>query len=323
MSIASISIVTVSMNRTEHLVRCVKAVSSLPYHAEHIIIDYDSLCPVVDSQLPSDQRIKLFRVNGSDEKWWLTHSFNLAFSIASGHFILKLDADVILSSSFFDHLLDSQAKSRASFMCNRLTLQDWGLPEQMFTTNGLFFCERSALASVNGFNPYIKGWGWDEIDLYSRLFLSGHTVARLPQVGVAPIGHDDALRVSMRPVRGEDPATLCEATVRASKLMHAQNEKNRRVAIASHLKKVKWPTFTEYQNFYYSTSCLPGLAPAHLFSRDEFAFLVLWMVRTILCPTRLQHWCWSVKRLSGRGVYTLKGASLFLESVGVDLSLFC
>ena len=176
-----ISIVTVSMNRTEHLLQQARAVSMLRGHGEHVILDFGSTTPISRDQLPGDERIKLHRVESPNGRWWLTHSYNLAFALASGDYLLKLDADILLSQHFIDAIFEQQAKNNAHLMCNRLTLQDWSLPSELFTTNGLFLCKQSSLAQIRGFNPYIQGWGLDEIDLYSRFFLAGFPASRIPQ----------------------------------------------------------------------------------------------------------------------------------------------
>lgn len=124
----NLSIVTVSMNRTEHLLQQARAVSMLRVHQEHVILDLGSTTPISRDQLPSDERIQLHRVESPNGRWWLTHSYNLAFALASGDQILKLDADILLSQPFMDMLSKQQAATNAHLMCNRLTLQDCSLP---------------------------------------------------------------------------------------------------------------------------------------------------------------------------------------------------
>ena len=178
----NISIVTVSMNRTEHLFQQARAVSELRDHSEHIILDFGSTTPISRDQLPSDERIRLHRAESPNGRWWLTHSYNLAFALAKGDYILKLDADIVPSQQFVDRLIERQAITNSHLMCNRLTIQDWNLPSELFTTNGLFFCKTTSLNEIRGFNPYIQGWGWDEIDLYSRFFLAGFPASRIPRM---------------------------------------------------------------------------------------------------------------------------------------------
>jgi hypothetical protein len=236
------------MNRAEHLLETAQAIARLRSHNEHVTLDFGSSIPISRDQLPGDDRVKLYRVERPNGKWWLTHAYNLAFALAERAYILKLDADILPSQDFMDKVCEQQARTNAHLLCNRLTLQDWGLPSSLFTTNGLFLCKRSSLVELGGFNPYIQGWGWDELDLYSRFFLSGFPVARLPQDGLSLIEHEDNLREP--PVRRTlsrsiplPPSKLEEVTPTRRK--QAQNAKNRQIAIAYVKSGLKWPSLDE------------------------------------------------------------------------------
>ena len=59
----SLSIVTVAMNRTDHLLQQARAVSALRGHGEHVILDFGNTSPISRDQLPSDERIQLHRAD--------------------------------------------------------------------------------------------------------------------------------------------------------------------------------------------------------------------------------------------------------------------
>lgn len=312
------------MNRTEHLLQQARAVSTLRGHGEHLILDFNSTTPISRDQLPSDERIKLHRVASPNGRWWLTHSYNLAFALASGDYILKLDADVLPSQSFIDVLSEQQAKSGVHLMCNRLTLQDWSLPSHLFTTNGLFLCKQSSLARVGGFNPYIQGWGWDEIDLYSRFFLAGFPVSRIPQNGLALIHHEDDVREHPIHEKGDRPGGLPRTTldqVCSTRRMQAQNEKNRLIAVASIKKEVKWPSLKEYAKTYRESFSLPTLSNVSLFDAKEKQALVASLRHQLLKPSREENLFWRLARMIGFGPYTPAGTLAFLDACNIDLSL--
>ncbi len=69
---------------------------------------------------------------------------------------------------------------------------------------------------AGGFNEYLHGWGYDDIDLFERLLLMpGSRLALLPQAGVTDLAHGDRQRVSagsFLPARW-----LMEATLQANR----------------------------------------------------------------------------------------------------------
>jgi hypothetical protein len=319
-----ISIVTVSMNRTEHLIQQARAVSMLRDHEEHVILDLGSTSPISRDQLPDDKRIQLRRVESPNGRWWLTHSYNLAFALASGDYILKLDADILPSQYFMDLLFKQQAATSAHLMCNRLTLQDWSLPSNLFTTNGLFLCKKSSLAQLAGFNPYIQGWGWDEIDLYSRFFLAGFPASRIPQDGLDLIEHENDVReppILATGVRlGEHPKTTIDQ-VSATRRMQAQNEKNRQIAVASIKKQVKWPSLEDYRRAYLESSRLPSLPKVYLFDAQERQSLRAALRYQLLKPSRRENLLWRVAKKIGFGPYTHAATQALLDACNIDLGL--
>ncbi len=319
-----LTIATVAMNRTEHLIESARAVSQLDLHSEHIIIDYGSSIPISREQFPCDDRIKLHRVENPSNKWWLTHSYNLAFALAEGDYILKLDADIILSQRFSERLLRHLEETKAHLMCNRLTLQDWSLPSDLYTSNGFFLCKRVSLEQVGGFNPYIQGWGWDEIDLYSRLFLAGFPVSRIPQDGLNVIQHDDDKREMPLPKVDQHLASNWEWVYRqvgSRKLMMVHNEKNRQIAVSSINKRISWPTPGDYRKAYMNASTLPDLPRVKLFEKNEKCSLLLGLARQLISPTGPKEAWYRILRKIGRGPYTLTNAQGLLDTCGIDTSL--
>jgi glycosyltransferase involved in cell wall biosynthesis len=320
----SLSVVSVSMNRTEQLLEAAQAVSRLHFHSEHVILDFGSLDPIRRNELPDDNRIKLHRVESPNGKWWLTHAYNLAFALAQGDCILKLDADILPSHDFMVRLCEQHAETKADLMCNRLTLQDWSLPSNLFTTNGLFLCKRSRLAELRGFNPYIQGWGWDEIDLYSRFFLAGFPSSRISQDGLDFIEHNNDVREPPILTTGVRLGGLPQATldqVSATRRMQAQNEKNRQIAVASIKKQVKWPSLEDYRRAYLESSSLPSLSKVYLFDAKERQSLAAALRHQLLKPSRTENLFWRVAKKIGFGPYTHAGTQALLDACNIDLGL--
>ena len=88
----ALSVITVCMNRQQHLLATARKIAAWPYHQEHLILDWSSRVPVERAQLPPDPRIRLERVDG-EQRWNLCRAYNLATRLAQGQLLLKLDAD--------------------------------------------------------------------------------------------------------------------------------------------------------------------------------------------------------------------------------------
>ncbi|MFN7819548.1 MAG: hypothetical protein ACK5Q7_08135, partial [Cyanobacteriota bacterium] len=65
-----LSIVTVCMNRREHLLVTAPRVAAWPHHGEHLIVDWSSAVPLRREDLPRDPRVRLMRVEG-ETRWSL------------------------------------------------------------------------------------------------------------------------------------------------------------------------------------------------------------------------------------------------------------
>ena len=76
-----LSIVTVCMNRLDHLRSTAQHVAAWPAHQEHLIVDWSSAVPVRREQLPADPRIRLLRVEG-EASWNLCRAYNFAVAQA-------------------------------------------------------------------------------------------------------------------------------------------------------------------------------------------------------------------------------------------------
>ena len=157
-----ISLITAVKNREETLRQAISSWLKLGEIDEIIIVDWSSdqsLAPLVKSF--ADDRICLIRVEGQ-EKWILSFAYNLAACCASRDKLLKTDADVLIKPDFFE----KNILTPGSFISG-----DWrmGRDDNEKHLNGTVFLYRSDFIRVNGYNEYIKSYGWDDSDLYTRL----------------------------------------------------------------------------------------------------------------------------------------------------------
>lgn len=305
----SLSIVTVVRNRTAHLILSAQHVAQSALHAEHLILDFGSDPAVMDEHLPDDPRVRLIRCDWRGG-WWLTHAYNLAFSLAQGDWILKLDADALISVDFLGKLIEAQQSNGADFLCDRLTVQDWKLPSSMFRTNGLFLVSREALHAVRGFNPYIQGWGWDELDLYSRLFLAGFSSKRLPIADVRSIDHSD-----------DERQQSVSVAISATRLKKAMNQKNMLVAQQAYLTRLEWPDLDSYSLAFAHDHQPPNLPAISLLTPLQLHQLVIRCSQTLLRPGRFRKMLWRLLARFGYGPFSSRFAHSNLAEFGIDVSL--
>lgn len=131
-----------------------------------------------------------------EQQWWLSRAYNHGFRQARHPWILKADADALLEEPFFAGFDPAAATLQIRHLPGGLM----GLESPKGAANlddlGLFAVERLALFDVGGFNPYLFGWGFDDIDLFERLFLRpGVTLAHLAPAGVTSLPHGIAMRL--------------------------------------------------------------------------------------------------------------------------------
>ncbi|MEI6434438.1 MAG: galactosyltransferase-related protein [Bacteroidota bacterium] len=157
-----ISLFTAVKNRKDTLTEALKTWVSHDEIDEIIIVDWnsdESLIPIIQKY----QNGKIFLAVVKDqEKWILSHACNLAARLTTRSMLLKMDADVKIHKGFFDkHKLNPGI----------FYTGNWALGRDQNEThlNGVAFFYRDDFFKVNGYNEFIKSYGWDDSDLYLRL----------------------------------------------------------------------------------------------------------------------------------------------------------
>jgi hypothetical protein len=211
-----LSVVTVCMNRRDHLWRSAPVVAQLPWHDEHLVVDWSSREPLRREDLPPDPRLRLLRVEG-EGRWNLCRAYNFGFAQATGELILKLDADAWPTERFDPAA--AQLRGLAADPSQQQVLCAFGSgPEGR---KGQFLIERRLLAAVGGFNELLVGYGFDDKDLLARLGMQlGIQPAPIPEAWLAVIAHSDAERAERG--AGDGAGSIArnhgEAAMRATRL---------------------------------------------------------------------------------------------------------
>jgi glycosyltransferase involved in cell wall biosynthesis len=160
--IEGISLFTVCMNRGALLEEALKTWVEIKEVDEIVIVDWSSdksLLPLINKY--QNGKIILVIVE-KQEKFNLSCSYNLAARLTSRKKIFKVDADIKIKNDFFDkHCL-----SKGEFYSG-----NWEKARNENEThlNGNVFLFRDDFFKVNGFNEYLRTYGWDDSDLFQRL----------------------------------------------------------------------------------------------------------------------------------------------------------
>lgn len=153
MSKKNISVITCSMNRHDDLIEAIKSTQQLKHLEEHIIINWSSKDLVPTSLIKHNSKLRIFNVQG-EKSWWLSRAYNFGAFLAKGDFILKLDADTSLKHN----ALNKINLEKINYL--NFTHQGSGF--------GNFLITKKLFEELNGFNEYIYGWGYDDIDFHNR-----------------------------------------------------------------------------------------------------------------------------------------------------------
>ncbi len=184
-----LSIVTVCMNRREHLLATAPRLAAWPHHKEHLIVDWSSDEPLRRADLPDDPRLRLLRVEG-EKRWNLCRAYNFGLARARGSLILKLDADAWPTAHF-----DPDAPALRLPGGGRL----WAMGSGPEGRRGQLLIERELLEAVGGFHELLVGYGFDDKDLQARLqLLLAQEPAAIPAEWLGVIPHSDEERAEQR-----------------------------------------------------------------------------------------------------------------------------
>tara|TARA_B100000029_G_scaffold448329_1_gene470778 strand:- start:515 stop:1456 length:942 start_codon:yes stop_codon:yes gene_type:complete len=176
----NITVVTCSMNRTEQLLKNIDECKNIKNLYQHIVIDFSSNEPIINSIKDGHDRLKIYRIN--DQKiWWLSRAYNASFNLVKTEFTLKLDADVMIDSDYLNDL-------------------DYDLYDHILFTNnqndsGNFLIKTKILEELNGFNEYILR-GYNDHDLISRILKRDPSLKRINVYNkIHKLEHKNELRV--------------------------------------------------------------------------------------------------------------------------------
>jgi len=228
--IDGISILTAVKNRSENLGRVLQTWVQHDEVDEIIIVDWSSdksIKPIIDTY----QNGKIFLFEATNQPYWhISIVMNLAFRLSSRTSIVRVDADVEIFPEFFERHKIEEGSYYAGFWNKARNINEASL-------SGFLFMRRDDFFTVNGYNEYIKTYGYDDIDLNERLEDSGLQRRLVDYDYIYHIPHENRTTHSTGALKISDEAR--------SKLY---NQKNRHL-----VQKLKWSNQQEMLTFRIET----------------------------------------------------------------------
>ena len=133
---------------------------------EIIILDWvsdEKLYDIISEK--KDSRVKYYRVE--NEQFFIrTFAQNLAFRLAKFNKVLKLDSDIILTDDFLDK---NQISEKTFISGNWYAARN----DNEKHTHGNIFVHLNDFYRINGYNEFVKTYGWEDSDFMTRLIQSG------------------------------------------------------------------------------------------------------------------------------------------------------
>lgn len=183
-----ISFCTVSMNRLYHvqqtLLRNIR--DNLQYEdLEFVILDYNSKDNLAKWIMNEGREylergvLKYFKAT-EPEIFDRSHSRNMCFRLATGDVICNVDADNFIGTGFAHYINDAFQREPNIFLTGEAFMRD---------AIGRFCIRKEDFVSINGYNEKIKGYGFEDLELYDRLTMAGKEQRNINEVRFLNIIH--------------------------------------------------------------------------------------------------------------------------------------
>jgi glycosyltransferase involved in cell wall biosynthesis len=188
-----IAFVTTCKGRLHHLKQTLPALVRLN-PAEIIVVDYncpDATADWVEANYP---QVKVVRVT-DDPGFCLPRARNLGAAQSTSPWLCFIDADILVDKGWLGWMA-AHADSQHFYLPSKHNGKY--LPE----IAGTFLCPRQAFEACNGYDEAFRGWGGEDIDLYTRLPIeAGVRAAEYPNSFVNPINHADDERTTYHSIK--------------------------------------------------------------------------------------------------------------------------
>jgi GT2 family glycosyltransferase len=180
-----LSVVVVAYNEAERIADCLDAVFAACRGVasfEVLLVDSNSTDETV--AVASEYDVSIHRIT-DDELTTPGAGRYVGTRRARGERLLFVDGDVVLTDGEWlaDALTALREDPDLAGVDGHLNERRADEPERVDFLHGVALYDRTALASVGGFHPFLTAW--EDVDLGFQLTLAGHELRRLPAV----VGH--------------------------------------------------------------------------------------------------------------------------------------
>jgi hypothetical protein len=175
--------ITTCKGRLEHIRQTLPALCAQA-DCEVVVVDYD--CPDGVGAWVRSAQPDAWVVRASDRPLFnISEARNLGAAAASGEWLIFLDADVLVSPTLTEQI--APLLSPGVFLLpDPRTDELWGA----------LVVSRADFEAVGGYDEAFEGWGSEDLDMTTRLWLAGRSVAAFPGelLTSLPHGEDERTR---------------------------------------------------------------------------------------------------------------------------------
>jgi len=208
LSAPRLSFFTVCMGRLHHLQQTLA--KNLAWNADHpslefVLLDYSSPDDVADwvqselGEYLASARLAYYRYDHA-QFFSFSHSRNMAARLCRGEIICNVDADNFTGPGFARYL-DEQMKDKDLVVgCD--------FEDGVFTPNvgdhgwtGRMAVRREAFLDAGGYDEDMVAWGYEDLDLYRRLWHRKHRCGSIDRRFLSCIRHENAERIAFTKVK--------------------------------------------------------------------------------------------------------------------------
>ena len=189
----ALSVATGCMNRASSLRQTLPSWLACPEVDEVVVVDWSSQVPIHQELHDlNDPRILHVRVEGQAH-WCAARCHNVEIHASSSEALLRIDSDIRLRPEFFSkHPLQPNIFWNAEWKNSGKIPGNNGDDVHL---NGTIYTRRANFLRVNGYNEWLRSYGYEDDDLYNRLLAAGIVRAHIRRDLLEHLPHDVASRL--------------------------------------------------------------------------------------------------------------------------------
>jgi glycosyltransferase involved in cell wall biosynthesis len=174
------SLVTPNRDRLEHLRQTLPSWQESATISEIVVVDFGSAVPIRLGDFDRPDKLRIVRVENTD-RWRIGMAINVGVDLARCDYICKFDSDIAI--------VDEKRLAGLD-----LTTSFFRGDHRRAVSNGQVVFHRSHWQRIGGYNEWLSGYGFDDMDFYIRLRRSGVAERFLDAGMLKEITHSHTIR---------------------------------------------------------------------------------------------------------------------------------